>query len=221
VVRNGDGSYTVTGGDPYDGDTGVWVVDENGNRTGEKIGESLTPWDFAITDDSQGLFIRSDETGAYKHAKVTFDLKNLPDGNLAVRTGALFWGVIANMIDNKAASLATLAVLSRQNGPLDIKKNPPEAKGDKYMAVSYDGKITTARMVGNVLFGVNMRTIHNVTTSEKGKSASDFYHQTMKVVGGYNQMSNKGNGYNAGPPYYGEHKYSGSGIYLGFFGKNP
>jgi hypothetical protein len=48
-------------------------------------------------------------------------------------------------------------------------------------------------------------------------------HDTDKqpVVGVYNQYQNGGNGYNAGYPFFGEHTYSGTGIYSGFFGKKP
>lgn len=44
-----------------------------------------------------------------------------------------------------------------------------------------------------------------------------FYRATMPIVGGYNQFHNNGNGYNSGYPYYGEHTYSGTGIFEGYF----
>jgi hypothetical protein len=43
----------------------------------------------------------------------------------------------------------------------------------------------------------------------------------MPVVGAYNQYQNKGNGYNPGFPFYGEHTYSGTNIYSGYFGVKP
>jgi hypothetical protein len=46
-----------------------------------------------------------------------------------------------------------------------------------------------------------------------------YYGKLMQVVGKYNQDQNGGNGYNPGFPYYGEHTYSGSFIYYGFFGE--
>ena len=41
----------------------------------------------------------------------------------------------------------------------------------------------------------------------------------MKKAGKYNQEQNHGNGYNPGFPYYGEHTYSGSFIYYGYYGR--
>jgi hypothetical protein len=35
VTDNGDGTYKVVGGKIDDGDNGIYVVDNNGNRTGE------------------------------------------------------------------------------------------------------------------------------------------------------------------------------------------
>jgi hypothetical protein len=51
-------------------------------------------------------------------------------------------------------------------------------------------------------------------------SPSAFYAFAMPVVGGYNQGL-KGDGYNAGWPFFGEHTYSGTGIYKGYFGSPP
>ncbi|KAA3641112.1 MAG: RHS repeat-associated core domain-containing protein, partial [Bacteroidetes bacterium] len=72
VRDNGDGTYTVVGGDLTDGDKGIYVVDETGNRTGEKIGESLTMYSFYNADtqdpeDQQGwkgvIDVNSTESG--------------------------------------------------------------------------------------------------------------------------------------------------------------
>ncbi|MBL0051180.1 MAG: RHS repeat-associated core domain-containing protein [Bacteroidetes bacterium] len=41
VTDNGDGTYNVVNGNTKDNDKGIYVVDKNGVRTGEKIGESL------------------------------------------------------------------------------------------------------------------------------------------------------------------------------------
>jgi hypothetical protein len=45
-----------------------------------------------------------------------------------------------------------------------------------------------------------------------------YYKQLMPFVGKYNQKQNNGMGYNSEFPYYGEHTYSGSYIYYGYFG---
>jgi hypothetical protein len=68
---------------------------------------------------------------------------------------------------------------------------------------------------------MNLRTINNVTVSQALTPAAAFYVATMPIVGSYNQKQHDGNGYNAGWPFFGEHTYSGTGIYYGFFGKKP
>jgi RHS repeat-associated protein len=56
VTENEDGTYTVAeGGDPNDGDNGIYVVDSNGNRTGKIIGESLTSHSFF--DDKENAVV--------------------------------------------------------------------------------------------------------------------------------------------------------------------
>jgi RHS repeat-associated protein len=42
VRKNQDGTYKVVGGNLNDNDRGIYVVDEKGKRTGEKIGVSAT-----------------------------------------------------------------------------------------------------------------------------------------------------------------------------------
>jgi len=112
-------------------------------------------------------------------------------------------------------------LLSRNGGFLDIKGQYPESSGGKYTAVSYDGKVTTARTAGNILFGTNMRIINTMTFTQFYVPPILFYISVMPTVGAYNKHQNDGNGYNAGYPFYGEHTYSGTGIYYGFFNKKP
>jgi len=54
VIENNDGTYTVVGGDAYDGDNGIYVVekksDDNYERTGDVIGYSATPHSFYFSD---------------------------------------------------------------------------------------------------------------------------------------------------------------------------
>lgn len=57
---------------------------------------------------------------------------------------------------NTEKSLAALAWLSRNGGLLDIKENYSAGTGGIYTTVYYNGKITTARTIGNILFGMNM-----------------------------------------------------------------
>ncbi|MCB9018859.1 MAG: hypothetical protein H6546_00850 [Chitinophagales bacterium] len=45
-----EGKYKVVGGNLDDGDRGIYVVDESGERTGQKLGESLTMYSFYNAD---------------------------------------------------------------------------------------------------------------------------------------------------------------------------
>jgi hypothetical protein len=67
-----------------------------------------------------------------------------------------------------------------------------------------------------MLFGMN---VASARPAMDGKAW--FYRMVMPKVGEYNQQQSRGNGYNAGWPFYGERTLSGSAIYLGYFGKNP
>ena len=214
VVENKDGTYNVVGA-KNDGDNNIYVVnnEKEKERTGEVIGQTENPWDFMLT---------SDTTGEFKgFAKVTFDLKNLPDGDTLLDKLSSEWDTVSTLLQNSKASTALLAVLSRNGGRYDIKTNFSEAEGGKYTAVSLNGKITTARTAGNLLFGQNMRAINSNSLDQTFVPAVAFYRTLMPVVGAYNQYQNNGNGYNSGFPFYGEHTYSGTSIYQGYFGVKP
>ena len=102
-------------------------------------------------------------------------------------------------------------------GSLDFKSSLGLSK---YTAISAgntsDGKpiITTLRAMGNMTFGANMRSTKPYLLG----SPTWYYGKVMNEVGAYNQRNNGGNGYNKGFPYYGEHTYSSSYIYYGYFG---
>jgi hypothetical protein len=208
VTLNEDGTYTVVGA-KNDGDNNIYVVNQN-NKV---LGQTENPWDFMRTNDKDGSI-----TG---FVPVTFDMKNMPDGNAMIAEYSKEWTIAAGLIQNSTISLGALAVLSVNGGRYDIKENFSQATGGRWTAVSYNGKITTARTAGNILFGQNLRTINTVTADQLFISSQTFYKLTMPAVGAYNQFRNDGNGYNSGFPFYGEHTYSGTGIYQGFFGTKP
>lgn len=208
VTQNEDGTYTVVGAE-NDGDNNIYVV----NQDNKVLGQTENPWDFMNTNDQDGTF------SGFR--PVTFDLNNLPDGNAMIGKYSTEWTIAAASIQNSTLSIASLAVLSRNGGRYDIKSDFSQATGGGYTAVSYNGKITTARTAGNILFGQNLRTINKVSADQIFISAQAFYKLTMPAVGAYNQKQNNGNGYNSGFPFYGEHEYSGTGIYQGFFGTKP
>ncbi len=68
--------------------------------------------------------------------------------------------------------------------------------------------------MGNMTFGANVRSTKLLTFG-----TTWYYKQVMSEVGAYNPRQNKGGGYNSGFPCYGEHTYSGSYIYSGYFGQ--
>ncbi len=237
VTKNDDGTYTVVGA--YDdGDNNIYVVDGNRNRTGETIGTTMQPTDFMNTNDATGEF-----SG---YADVTFDLNKLTvSGTVSPNdhTTSSIYGADAQRLLNWGQELFKSEV-ERQSpatfyGALEILKqmsvnykaeNTAGGRGsldfksslglNKYTAISAgntsDGKpiITTLRAMGNMIFGANMRS----TKSYLLGSPTWYYGKVMNEVGAYNQSNNGGNGYNKGFPYYGEHTYSGSYIYYGYFG---
>ncbi len=231
VKDNKDGTYTVVDA-RNDGDTGVYIVDNKGNydiNSSEKIAETMTPYDFMMTDDTTGkLFFNKNSNG------VTFDLNNLGitakvdghtiingDANALLRFGEnIYTNALAQNGINDANN--ALAFLSRNKSVLDFKVS---LGLDKYTVVQNGNTakglpiLTSLRAVGNMVFGANM----NIAKNFSGRSEMSFYKSIMPVVGSYNQFQNNRQGfydgkiYNAGFPYYGEHTYSGSYIYMGYW----
>ncbi|MGG5209237.1 DUF6443 domain-containing protein [Chryseobacterium sp. MIQD13] len=229
VQKNKDGTYTVVNA-KNDGDNNVYVTN-NGKRTGEVIAQTMTPYDFMGTNDSTGEFFFDK-----KNSGVTFDLNNLGvtasvDGHTIINGDAnalLQWGrqIFTNEVEKQSPAtfigkLQILKYLSANfdakngTGILDIKsslglnKYTPVQNGN-----TADGKpiLTTLRGMGNIIFGANLRA-----TKPSFYLNIDYYHTTMTQVGQYNQKQNHGNGYNSRYPYYGEHTYSGSYIYMGYW----
>jgi len=231
VKRNEDGSYTVVGA-KNDGDRNIYVVGENGQRTGEVIGTTVTPFDFMFTDDKTGKFYFDKNFGEY--GPLTFRMDNLTvsgtvqtneyttssiysadASDLAAWGTGMFLDELYRTSGTAYAGLIKLRSMSQNGGPLDIKASfglhpyTPVSTGNSNM-------ITTLRGMGNMIFGMNI-----AHTKPLLLGSSWYYTQVMKQVGVYNQSQNHGNGYNAGWPFYGEHTYSGTYIYFGYFGQMP
>ena len=205
-----------------DNDNNIYVVDKNKKRTGKVIGQTQNPWDFMKVNEKTNKF--------YGHVEVTFNLENMPNGNELIDKYVTIWKDIVLTMNASITytgflpsyfATASLAILSRDNGAFDIKQNFSKKSGGAYTALYYNGKITTARTIGNILFGMNMRLINKLCWDQLLTSPEDYYRQTMPVVGKYNQEQNNGNGFNSGFPFYGEATYSGTGIYYGYFDLNP
>jgi RHS repeat-associated protein len=77
VQANDDGTYTVVGGDPNDGDSGIYV----GNKEGEKIGESLTSHSFFDENDNavSGAVIDPNDNSGLEYIYTEISEANLLD----------------------------------------------------------------------------------------------------------------------------------------------
>lgn len=207
VIKNKEGTYTVVSA-KNDGDTGIYIADKDGNydvNSSEKIGNTLNPWDYMDTDDSTGTFPGVEPN-------TMFD----PNSNLNFYT-LIYKNDYKPSGYSEGADLAELALSSRNKGDKDIK-----TKYGHYTTVVVDAEkkiYTTVRYTSNVSFGKNMRNIYSQYAENYKGKPRDFYIKVMPFVGKYNQYQNGGNGYNKGYPFYGEHTYSGSGIYNGFYFK--
>jgi len=205
VRKNSDGSYTVVNA-YYNGsnneDNDIYVVNANGDRTGETIEKTLTPFDFMSTYDATGGF----HFDPYEGGSVTFRLDNLVLQGMSYKeigiteitetTGEILVLDMNNyfLTNGKLVNLATLAALSRNEAVLDVKHYLGAYTPILYKTGSGGTKyITTIRAVGNIAFGLNMRST-SLSFPLLNKIA--YYKMAMKVVGAYNQHQNNGNGYN-------------------------
>ena len=109
--------------------------------------------------------------------------------------------------------LAWLALDSRNGAIYDIKATLLQANvGYLYKVENGTNIYTTGRALGNILFGMNMNTAQEISILSK----EFIWKAAMKIVGTYNEHQN---GTPANQEFYGEHPYSGSFIYLGYWGR--
>ncbi|WP_313090210.1 RHS repeat-associated core domain-containing protein [Chryseobacterium flavum] len=220
VTKNKKGEYEIVSA-KNDGDFGIYLADANGNydiKKSQRVGTLNNSFDFLFTNDATGKF-----DGV---------AKNKNGSNITLSTSMTLGTLIYkynyntdNDIENFYLDLMSLAYSSRNGGDLDLKKS---LGLNLYAPVKVGNNITSLRAASNILFGYNMRKIYdkyknNSSFKEKFANADDFYRYAMQAVGGYNQFQNNrsgffnGNGYNKGFPFYGEHTYSGTNIYRGYF----
>ncbi len=226
VRKNDDGTFTVVNAH-NDSDHSIYVVNSNGNRTGDIIGATLRPTDFMKADDTGGFSGYVSTTFDVNNLTISGTIKTRSDVSYSVKSAdasrLLSWAqnVFSEElnIDGSTTAIGALMLLkklSANNAPLDIKTSFGYAPYTAIKAgILTDGRpiITTLRAMGNIIFGANMRKTKPILIGEMF-----YYKNLMKIVGSYNQTQNKGNGYNMGFPFYGEHTYSGEYIYYGYFG---
>jgi RHS repeat-associated protein len=232
VRKNKDGTYTVV--NAYDDkDNKVYVVDDKGKRTGGVIAQTLTPIDFMSTNDSNGklLFDAAQSGVTFNLNKLTLsgtltdpdngkchDFKGADASSLIALLSKVFKDELKNS-DTYWSALNKLKDMSGNSKVLDIKAS---ANMPLYTAVRVSGvdsdipAITTLRAIGNIAFGLNARDL-----KPDGIPKQNFYIALMQRAGSYNQSQNGGNGYNKGWPFFGEHRYSGTFIYFGYWQQYP
>ena len=133
VTKNNDGTYKVVGGQA-NSDKNIYVVDSNGKRTGEVVGEMLTEYSFHREDGSAVV-------GA------TIDLND--------KSGQKF-------MDNEIKNIGLIDYISNAKGkePLDFKHRGMDDRNENttvsqhhYRGMSFNGKVASARDIGNYAAG--------------------------------------------------------------------
>ncbi|MBB4806998.1 RHS repeat-associated protein [Chryseobacterium defluvii] len=226
VIQNKNGDYEIISA-KNDGDIGIYLADANGNydiKKSKRVGTLNNSFDFLLTNDETGKFLKG-----VAHRQNGSNITLTTSLNLSTLLYKYAYDT-DNDIENYYLDLMNLAYMSanyngRSMGKLDLKKS---LGLDIYTPVRAGKNITSLRVASNILFGFNMRKIYekyknNTEFTNKFPKAEDFYIYAMQAVGGYNQFRNnranffKGDGYNQGFPFYGEHTYSGTNIYRGYF----
>ena len=133
VTKNDDGTYTVVGGEA-NSDKNIYVVDGEGNRTGEVVGEMMTEYSFHNEDGS-----------AVKGANIDLNDQSRQ-----------------NFFNDEITNVGLFEYMNNAKGgePLDFKTNDipdgltTEERGRyTYRGMSFNGKIASARDVGNFSAG--------------------------------------------------------------------
>ena len=133
VTKNDDGTYKVVGGQA-NSDKNIYVVDGNGKRTGEVVGEMLTEYSFHGDDGNAvvgAVIDQSDNSGQ-------------------------------NFFNNEIKNVGLIEYMGNAKGgePLDFKTrdipNGLTRQGEtqySYRGMSFNGKIASARDIGNYSAG--------------------------------------------------------------------
>jgi hypothetical protein len=137
VVSRGNGIYEVNGGNLDGNDKGIYLQDDKGNLTGEKIGESLTTHSFVDANDKfvKGALINTSSS----EGQDFIDNEIIKDDPFIL---AYMWN-------------------ARNDKDLDFKTRNEDQRGDltvdqyRYRgSVTSNGKIGSARDFGNMAAGI-------------------------------------------------------------------
>lgn len=228
-----DGKTEIIQFDDIDFDT--WNPNNNSQLPtragGRLIGHTIYWYDFMSLNEGNGelgkplfgSYIRNPLTFYWASLFKVFQNDGLVNSNSFKNGGDLLsllnqdWqGVLENYFFYLLA-LKRLAGLSGNDAPYDIKSTLLDMK-QGYLYSSGIGKLvlptfTTGRALGNILFGMNMNSVSNMSWSKK----RDVWNIAMSAVGAYNE---KDGSKMKDRTFQGEHPYSGSYIWLGYWGSN-
>lgn len=188
VSKNDNGTYNVENG-VANSDKNVYVVDENGKRTGEVLGEMLTEYSFF-----------SDEGTVIKDA--TIDLSD--------QSGQ-------NFFDNEIRNIELFEYMANATGtkPLDFKHRGMSDRGldvseiqHHYRGMSFQNKIASARDVGNYSagyvagkrgfnWGASRFAFDALETSQKYNTKNPLKWRSWEIEGQPTQRAER-SGYNFG-----------------------
>ena len=133
VTKNEDGTYKIVGGQA-NSDKNIYIVDGNGKRTGEVVGEMLTEYSFHHEDGS-----------AVKGANI----------DLTDQSGQ-------NFFNDEITNVGLFEYMDNAKGtePLDFKHKGMSDRNEStsvtqhhYRGMSFNGKVASARDIGNYSAG--------------------------------------------------------------------
>lgn len=199
VERNNDGTYTVVGGEA-NSDKNVYVVDKQGNQTGEVVGEMLTEYSFHHEDGS-----------AVVGANI----------NLNDQSGQ-------NFFNNEIKGIGLFEYMDNATGeePVDFKHRGMNEKNEctkvsqhQYRGMSFEGKIASARDIGNYSAGY-VAGVHSFsweasrfaldalqTKQEKGTWNTVLFYPFNRVKEGQPTQQAQRAGHNVGYPIFKQRQF--------------
>ena len=134
VRENDNGSYTVVGGDPNDGDNGVYVLGSLGQLNMKKIGDSLTPWSF-FKEDGTAMVGANIDLSSDEFNRMFESYSNInPD-------------IISYMMNATGGGLFDFKTWGIEN------IHPDDRDSYKYRGGMFKNKIVSARDMGNYVAG--------------------------------------------------------------------
>ncbi|MHC5310123.1 RHS repeat-associated core domain-containing protein [Myroides sp. LJL116] len=192
VTKNDDGTYKVVGGQA-NSDKNIYVVDSNGKRTGEVVGEMLTEYSFHHEDGSAVIDAKIDHND---------------------KSGQ-------NFFNNEIKNIGLMDYISNAQGgePLDFKTNDmpkgltlEQESQYHYRGMSFNGKVASARDIGNYSagyvagkhgqgWGASRIAFDALETKQKYRTWNVLKWRSWEIEGQPTQRAERA-GHNAGYPIF-------------------